>query len=221
MIHNLGETNSLINEFISEIRDVNIQTDSMRFRKNIERLGQIFAYEVSKKLEYQRKEVTTLLGVADMKVLAKQPVLSSILRAGLPFHQGFLDFFDRSDNAFVSAYRRHHKSGKFDIQIEYVSCPPLQDRTLILVDPMLATGNSLVLSLRQLLTYGAPLHIHIVSIIASIHGIEYVKRNLTGTKYTLWTGAIDDELTAQSYIVPGLGDAGDLAYGSKRIEDIV
>ena len=187
----------------------------------VERLGQIFAYEVSKKLEYKHKEVTTSLGVAEMNVLQNQPVISSILRAGLPFHQGFLDFFDRSDNAFVSAYRRHHKSGKFDIQIEYVSCPPLQNKTLILVDPMLATGNSLVLSLRQLLTYGTPVHIHIVSIIASLHGIEYVKRNLSGMKYTLWTGAVDDELTAQSYIVPGLGDAGDLAFGNKREEDLL
>ncbi len=221
MIYNLGESNSLINEYISEVRDSTIQADSLRFRKNLERLGQIFAYEISKKLEYQSKEVTTSLGVAEINVLAKQPVLASILRAGLPFHHGFLDFFDHSDNAFISAYRRHHKSGKFDIQIEYISCPPLQDRTLILIDPMLATGNSLVLSLKQLLTYGTPVHTHIVSIISSLQGIEYLKRNLPGNKFSLWTGAIDDELTAQSYIVPGLGDAGDLAFGNKRKEELV
>jgi uracil phosphoribosyltransferase len=221
MIHNLGENNSILNEFISELRDVKIQTDSLRFRKNLHRIGQIFAYEISKQLEFTKKEVTTSLGVAEINVLTKQPVLTSILRAGLPFHQGFLDFFDHSDNAFISAYRRHHKSGKFDIQIEYVSCPPLHNRTLILIDPMLATGNSLVLSLKQLLTYGTPVHTHIVSIISSLQGIEYLKRNLSGMKYSLWTGAIDDELTAQSYIVPGLGDAGDLAFGNKREDELI
>lgn len=215
MIYNLGQQNSILNEFISEIRDAEIQKDSMRFRKNLERIGEIFAYEVSKYLEYVQREVTTSLGTAEVSVLKYQPVLATIMRAGLPFHQGILNFFDHAQNAFVSAYRRHHKSGKFDIQIEYTSSPNLDDKILILSDPMLATGSSMLLTYKQLLENGKPRHTHIITIVASAQGIEYLNRYLPKEDYTLWVAAIDDELTAQSYIVPGLGDAGDLAYGSK------
>lgn len=215
MIHNLGQQNSILNVFISEIRDEEIQKDSMRFRKNLERIGEIFAYEVSRHLEYEMREFTTSLGTAEVSVIKEQPVLATILRAGLPFHQGVLNFFDRAQNAFVSAYRRHHKSGKFDIQIEYTSSPNLDDKILILSDPMLATGSSMYLTYKQLLENGKPKHTHILTIIASVQGIDYLSRFMPEEDYTLWIAAIDDELTAQSYIVPGLGDAGDLAYGSK------
>lgn len=215
MIYNLGQQNSILNDFVSEVRDAEIQKDSMRFRKNLERIGEIFAYEVSKKMDFETREFTTSLGVAEVPVLSQQPVIATILRAGLPFHQGILNFFDRAQNAFVSAYRRHHKSGKFDIQIEYSSSPSIEDKFLILSDPMLATGASMHLTYKQLLENGKPRHTHLVSIIASAQGIEYLKRHMTEDTYTLWVAAVDDELTAQSYIVPGLGDAGDLAYGSK------
>jgi uracil phosphoribosyltransferase len=215
MIYNLGQHNSILNDFISEIRDAEIQKDSMRFRRNLERIGEIFAYEVSKVMEYEMREFTTSLGAVEVPVLNSQPVIATILRAGLPFHQGILNFFDRAQNAFVSAYRRHHKSGKFDIQIEYTSSPNLDDKVLILSDPMLATGSSMLLTYKQLLENGKPRHTHILSIITSAQGIDYLKRHMTDEDYTLWVAAIDDELTAQSYIVPGLGDAGDLAYGSK------
>jgi len=215
MIHILSDQNSILNEFISEIRDAEIQKDSMRFRRNLERIGEIFAYEVSKQLEYTSREVITSLGVAEVPVLKSQPVIATILRAGLPLHQGILNYFDRAQNAFVSAYRRHHKSGKFDIQIEYTSSPSLEDKILILSDPMLATGLSMFLTYKQLLGNGKPKHTHIVTIIGSVQGVEYLNKHLSEDEYTLWAAAIDDELTAQSYIVPGLGDAGDLAYGSK------
>lgn len=215
MIYNLGQHNSILNDFISEIRDAEIQKDSMRFRKNLERIGEIFAYEVSKVMEYELREYTTSLGAVEVPVLKNQPVIATILRAGLPFHQGILNFFDRAQNAFVSAYRRHHKSGKFDIQIEYTSSPNLEDKVLIISDPMLATGSSMLLTYKQLLENGKPNHTHIITIIASAQGIDYLNRHMTEEDYTLWVAAVDDELTAQSYIVPGLGDAGDLAYGSK------
>lgn len=214
-IINLGSQNSIFNQFISEIRDEAVQKDSMRFRKNCERLGEIFAYEISKKLEYQEKEITTPLGVSNINLIQKQPVLSTILRAGLPVHQGLLNYFDKSDNAFVSAYRKHHKDGSFDIELEYLASPDLTDRTVILSDPMLASGASIVVTYKALLQKGTPKKLHVVILIASTLGLDYVQRYLPENT-TIWVGAIDEELTAQSYIVPGLGDAGDLAFGSKE-----
>ena len=214
-IYNLGEENSLFNQFISEIRNVDIQTDAMRFRRNMERIGEIFAYEISKKLPYEKKKIITPLGEVEMNLIKQPPVLATILRAGLPLHQGLLNYFDRSDNAFISAFRKHDLDGNFEIQIDYMSSPELKNRTLIIVDPMLATGKSMVLSYRELITMGMPKHIHIVSAIASIDGIEYIQKHISPKKCSIWLGAIDQELTAQSYIVPGLGDAGDLAYGAK------
>ncbi|HLO57958.1 MAG TPA: uracil phosphoribosyltransferase [Lentimicrobium sp.] len=215
MIRNLGSQNSIFNQYLAEVRDAVVQTDSLRFRKNMERMAAIFAYEISKGLEYTPKEVTTPLGVAEVPVLKEYPVLATILRAGLPMHAGMLQVFDKSENAFVSAYRKHRKDGSFDVQVEYVSGPQLTDRLVILADPMLATGSSLVLSYNALLTKGKPKHMHIVTLIASMEGVEYLRKNLSSDDITLWVGAIDDELTAQSYIVPGLGDAGDLAFGAK------
>ena len=217
-IHNLGTENSLFNQFISEIRNIDIQVDSMRFRKNMERIGEIFAYEISKTLSYEKRNITTPLGEVEMNLIKQQPVLATILRAGLPLHQGVLNYFDRADNAFISAYRKHDLDGNFEIQIDYMSSPALKNKTLIIVDPMLATGKSMVLAYRELITLGMPKHIHIVSIIASMDGIEYIQKQLPSSKITIWLGAIDQELTAQSYIVPGLGDAGDLAYGEKLQE---
>jgi uracil phosphoribosyltransferase len=215
MIRNLGAQSSVFNQYLAEIRDSVIQSDPMRFRKNMERMAAIFAYEISKGMVYHSIEVTTPLGVAEVPVLKEYPVLATILRAGLPMHAGMLNVFDKSENAFVSAYRKHRKDGTFDVQVEYVSGPQLTDRVVILSDPMLATGASLVLSYKALLTKGKPKHIHIVTLIASMQGVEYIKKNLPSEGVTVWVGAIDDELTAQSYIVPGLGDAGDLAFGSK------
>lgn len=212
---NLGTNNSIFNEFIAEIRDETIQKDSMRFRRNCERLGEIFAYEISKKLAYEEKEITTPLGVSNINLIKEQPVLSTILRAGLPMHQGLLNYFDKSENAFISAYRKHNKDGSFDIELEYLASPDLTGRTVILSDPMLASGASIVVTYKALLQKGIPKNIHVVIIIASSAGIDYVKRFLPENT-TIWVGAIDEELTAQSYIVPGLGDAGDLAYGSKE-----
>jgi len=217
-IYYLGAENSLLNQFISEIRNVDIQNDAMRFRKNMERIGEIFAYEISKKLSYEKKRIATPLGKAEMNILKQQPVLATILRAGLPLHQGLLNYFDKADNAFISAFRKHDVEGNFEIQIDYMTSPELKNRTLIIVDPMLATGKSMVLAYKELLTMGTPKHTHIVSIIAATEGIEYIQKHLSPAKYSLWLGAVDQELTAQSYIVPGLGDAGDLAYGAKLQE---
>jgi len=215
MIKILGNQNTLLDQFIGELRDIEIQKDRMRFRKNMERIGEIFAYEISKTLEFQKKNITTSLGIAEVPLLHEIPVLATILRAGLPLHYGLLNFFDNSENAFISAYRKHHKDGNFDIRLEYVSSPQIEGKTLILSDPMLATASSMVLTYRELLRIGKPVHTHIVTIIASVEGVENITKNLAGQDVTLWVGAIDDELTAQSYIVPGLGDAGDLAFGSK------
>ena len=214
MVHNLSLNNSIVNQFVSEIRDIQIQKDRMRFRKNLERLGEIFAYEISKTLHYKNIEVTTPLGIANVPVLENHPIIGTILRAGLPLHYGLLNYFDQADNAFISAYRRHHKDGSFDIKLEYIGSPQLVDRELILCDPMLATGSSIVMTYKALMEKGIPKHTHIVCALASTIGIEYVKRNLP-VNVTIWSAAIDDELTAQSYIVPGLGDAGDLAFGGK------
>ena len=215
MVHNLSRSNSLINQFVSELRNVDVQGDRMRFRRNLVRIGEIFAYEISKTMDYQPKEVTTPLGVAEVPVLSEQPIAGTILRAGLPLHEGILNFFDHADNAFISAYRKHHKDGSFDIKLEYVSAPSLDNRVLILADPMLATGSSIVMTYKALLEHGRPKHTHIVCALASTQGIEHVKAQLP-TDVTIWAAAIDDELTAQAYIVPGLGDAGDLAFGTKN-----
>lgn len=218
MVQNLGKYYSLLNEYVAELRDVNIQKDSWRFRMNMERIGKIFAYEISKQLSCEVKEVQTPLGVADVPVMKQYPVIASILRAGMPFHLGFLEFFDKAENAFISAYRKHDKAGSFEIQLEYVTCPDLSDKILILIDPMLATGSSMMMVYNQLLAYGKPKHTHIVSILSSSEGIQHIEKRVSPDEVTLWTAAIDEELTAQSYIVPGLGDAGDLAFG-KKLQD--
>ena len=214
IVNILGNKNSVINHYMAEIRDVNIQKDSMRFRRNIERIGEIIAYEISKSLDFEHIEITTSLGIANGSRLKEQPVIGSILRAGLPLHQGVLNCFDGAENAFVSAYRKHHKDGNLDIQIDYLSSPELSGKTLLLCDPMLATGASIVLTYKKLMERGTPAHTHVISIIASSEGLTYAKRNLP-ENVTLWLAALDEELTAQAYIVPGLGDAGDLAYGNK------
>lgn len=215
MIRNLSLTNSIINQYIAEIRDKDIQKDSWRFRKNLERIGQVMAIEISKELEYMNVPVTTPLGIANAKVLVQQPVIASILRAGIPMHTGILDVFDKAENAFISAYRKHHKDHTFDIALEYISSPVLDNKVLIICDPMLATASSMVAAYQALLQKGNPKHTHIVVAIASKQGIDYLKKNMPNVNYTLWCGDIDDELTSTAYIVPGLGDAGDLAFGEK------
>jgi uracil phosphoribosyltransferase len=215
MIHILNSSSSIFSHYIAEIRDSTIQADPLRFRKNLERIGEIFAYEISKTLEFEKIITTTPLGEAESQVIRHQPVIATILRAGLPLHTGMLNMLDRAQNAFVSAYRRHHKDNTFDIHIEYLSSPSLTDKTLIVTDPMLATGASMVLAYKALLSKGKPAHTHIVAAIASKQGVEYLKAHMPDQNYTLWLGAVDEELTAQSYIVPGLGDAGDLAFGEK------
>lgn len=213
---NIGAENSLFNQFIKEIRDRDIQQDRMRFRRNLERIGEISAYELSKELNYIDETVTTPLGEAPMKVIENQLVIATILRAGLPLHQGLLNYFDHADNAFLSAYRLHTTENDFEIKVDYVSCPALEGRVLILNDPMLATGSSMIACYKALLDqYGEPAYTHIVSAIGSLDGVEYVQKNLPDNS-TIWIGAVDVELTAQSYIVPGLGDAGDLAFGIKE-----
>ena len=213
MIVNLSEQHSLVSNWVAELRDVNIQSDRMRFRRNLERIGEVAAYEISKILPFEEKEIQTPLGIAEHKIMKEQPVLATILRAGLPLHQGLLNYFDQADNAFISAYRKHHKDGSFEISLEYISCPELENRVLIISDPMLATGASLVKTIQYLKDEGSPSAIHIVAAIACTVGIEYVKRE--APTVTIWCGDIDDELTAKGYIVPGLGDAGDLAFGTK------
>lgn len=213
MVINLSSECSLVSGWISEIRDVQIQSDRMRFRRNLERIGEIAAYEISRKLVYEEKEVQTPLGISQCKVLKEQPVLATILRAGLPLHQGLLNYFDKADNAFISAYRKHNHDGSFEISLDYISCPELENRVVIISDPMLATGSSLVKTIQYLRDEGHPSEIHVVVAIACTVGIEYVKRSEPHVK--IWCGAIDEELTAKGYIVPGLGDAGDLAFGTK------
>ena len=213
MIINLSTDHSLISNWIAELRDVEQQNDRMRFRRNLERIGEIAAYEISKLLPSVEAEIQTPLGIATCKILKQQPVLATILRAGLPLHQGLLNYFDKADNAFVSAYRKHDNEGSFEINLEYISCPEMEDRILIVSDPMLATGASLIKTVQYLKDEGQPSGIHIVVAIACTVGLEYVRREIP--KATIWCGDIDDELTAKGYIVPGLGDAGDLAYGTK------
>lgn len=214
---NLSEReNSILNQFISELRNEKVQADSMRFRRNLERIGEIFAYEISKTLSYEEQQIKTPLGESNMQLPANKLIIASIMRAGLPLHQGFLNYFDNAENAFISAFRKYHKDGSFDIQFGYLASPKVDDKVLILSDPMLASGASMVLAYKSLLEKGTPKHTHIVSIIASKEGVEYLRKNTDSKKITLWLGAVDDELTAKAYIVPGLGDAGDLAYGAKE-----
>lgn len=216
-IKNLGEGNSVINNFISELRNIDIQNDRFRFRKNLERLGEIFAYEISKTLEYKSETVVTPLGSLEMNVLKEQPVLATILRAGLPMHQGFLNIFDKADNSFIAAHRKYDKNENYDINIEYYSTANFNDKVLVIIDPMLSTGESLVRCLNDLISDDMmPKEIHVANVLASRDGIEYLNRSLNHLNITVWVGAIDEELTAKAYIVPGLGDAGDLAYGRKE-----
>ena len=213
---NFDETPSLVNRYMMELRDVNIQHDPLRFRTNLDRIGEIMAYEISKRLEYKETEVETPLAKTICREPADQIVLGTILRAGLPFHHGFLNYFDRAENAFVSAYRKYREKGHtFDVLVEYLASPSIEGKTLILVDPMLATGSSMELAYRALLTKGTPAKIHVASVIASRQSVEYVCRHVPADRTTVWCGAIDPEINAHSYIVPGLGDAGDLAYGEK------
>lgn len=215
MVYELVKQNSIASRFLAELRDVEVQGDPMRFRRNLERIGEVFALEISRVMEYEEREVTTPLGIATVAVLKEQPVLSTILRAGLPLHQGMLNYFDRADSAFVSAYRKHRKgSDTFDIELEYLSSPSLEDRVVVLCDPMLATGQSMVTVYRALLRLGKPKQVHVVAALASSEGLEHARR-LMPADTRFWIGAIDEEMTAQAYIVPGLGDAGDLAYGEK------
>lgn len=205
---------SLVSQYLMEMRSCDIQSDPLRFRRNLERVGEIMAYEISKTLKYTTVSVTTPLATAQCPVIDEQVVLATIFRAGVPFHQGFLQYFDRAENAFVSAYRKYKEKESFDVLIEYLASPRLDGKTLILCDPMLATGASMELSYRALLTKGVPAKIHIASVIASRKAVDYLNQVMP-TDATLWVGAIDDEINAHSYIVPGLGDAGDLAYGAK------
>ena len=214
MLTTLTEQNTVANQFIAELRDVGIQNDRLRFRRNLERVGEVLAYEISKTLDFKTRKIETPLGVAKMAVPADRIVLATILRAGLPFHQGMLNYFDGADSAFISAYRRQHKDGTFDIQLEYVSCGDLDEAVLILADPMLATGASVNLALKHLERFGTPKTIHIASVIAATPGVEAVQRQYPQAHF--WLGALDEELTGKAYIVPGLGDAGDLAYGNKN-----
>ena len=213
---NLGQKNSVLNKFVSEMRDMTVQKDSLRFRRNLERLGEIFAYEISQTLNYSEKPFVTPLGIANINTHDDQIVVATILRAGLPLHQGILNFFDGAQNAFVAAYRKYDKGEDFHINIEYCSTPDLTGKTLILADTMLATGASLEVAYNRLCEEGEPKHTHLVCPISSAYAVEYIKKHLPGDRVTLWVAAIDEELTSHSYIVPGLGDAGDLAYGKKK-----
>ena len=215
-LHILNRQNTVLNKFIAQIRDKEVQKDSMRFRRNLERIGEITAYEISKTLGYTPRTVETPLGEAVVQTIDDRIVVATILRAGLPYHQGFLNYFDDAQNACVSAYRKSTKDGKFTVKVEYISCGDLEGKTLLLVDPMLATGSSLVLAYQALCERGGvPAHTHVAAVIASEQGIDYVQRNMPKQTTTVWAAAVDEELTSRSYIVPGIGDAGDLAFGEK------
>ncbi|MDE3235658.1 MAG: uracil phosphoribosyltransferase [Bacteroidota bacterium] len=214
MVINLSNQHSLVSNWVAELRDVTVQNDRLRFRRNLERIGEAAAYEISKELPWKETEVQTPLGIHNSKMLEKQPVLATILRAGLPLHQGMLNYFDKADNAFISAYRKHHRDGSFEISLEYMSCPSLDGRIVIISDPMLATGASLIKTINYMKDEGSPSAIYIVCAIACSIGIEAIRRDC-GDAIQIWCGDIDDELTAKGYIVPGLGDAGDLAFGTK------
>jgi len=211
---NLSEQNSVLNTFLAELRDVHIQHDSMRFRRNLERLGEVMAVEVSRELHYSVRKVTTPLGVADIRSIDDSMVLGTILRAGLPLHQGFLNIFDHAENAFISAYRRQNAQGELEIVAEYLAAPKLDGKTLLLVDPMLATGMSMEVAYQSLLSHGQPAHVHLCSVIAAPEAVDYLQRMMPAD-VTLWCAVIDERLNAMKYIVPGLGDAGDLSFGSK------
>ena len=214
MLVNLSLKHSLITNWVSELRDVNVQNDRMRFRRNLERIGEVMAYEISKELDWTKVETQTPLGIHNSKKLAAQPVLATILRAGLPLHNGMMNYFDKADHAFISAYRKHHADGTFEISLEYMSCPSLENRTVIISDPMLATGASIIKTISVMQAEYKPATIIVVCAIASKVGIEFIQREC-GSNIKIWCADIDDELTAKGYIVPGLGDAGDLAYGTK------
>jgi uracil phosphoribosyltransferase len=211
----LGNNHSILDQYLSEIRDEIIQKDPLRFRENMYRIGEIFAYEISKHLEYEVAEVITPLGVAKVPTLKSQPVLATILRAGLSIHNGLLKIFDRGENCFISAYRKYTEGGDFEIEFEYMASPSLDNKVVILSDPMLASGKSMEIGYRALYSKGTPKHIHLVAIISSPQGVDYLVENIKDENVTLWLGAVDDGMTTHSYIVPGLGDAGDLAYGEK------
>lgn len=213
----LNSEKSILNKFLAEIRDRQVQGDSMRFRRNLERIGEVMALEISRELNYAPKTVTTPLGEAVIEMISDELVIATVLRAGLPFHQGFLNYFDNAQNAFIGAYRKNHKDNTMTIALEYVSGPSLEGKTLLLVDPMLATGASLVLAYEALVERcGEPAHTHVAAVISSEQGVDYVKHHMSGEKTTIWTAALDEELTSKNYIVPGIGDAGDLAYGTKK-----
>lgn len=214
MIHDLSKNNSIVGNFLSELRDVSIQKDPLRFRRNLERISEVIGYEISKTLSFEKITVETPLGQSEVNVVSELPVLATILRAGLSMHQGLLNYFDKADSAFISAYRKHTTSEDYDIQVEYLASPDLTNRTIIISDPMLATGASIVTVYKALLKQGKPFKIHIASVVASKDAIEYVRQHMP-TNTEIWVGAIDEELTAHSYIVPGIGDAGDLAFGIK------
>ena len=213
---NFAQQHSLISQYMSELRNVDTQKDMLGFRRNLERIGEIMAYEISKTLDYKTVDTTTPLAIAQSDIISTPLVLATIFRAGVPFHQGFLNYFDHAENAFVSAYRKYKEKENFDVCIEYLASPRIDGKTLILADPMLATGASMELSYRALLTKGTPAHIHVASVIASQQAVDYVADHFPADSTTIWIGAVDPEINSHSYIVPGLGDAGDLAYGIKE-----
>lgn len=214
-VYNLSESTSIFNQYIAEIRDESIQKDPLRFRRNLQRIGEVLGYEISKTMEFETTDIKTPLGIAPVPTLKQQPVLATILRAGLPLQQGLLNIFDRAENAFISAYRKYDDEGEFHIEFEYLATPDLSDKVLMITDPMLASGASMEVAYQAMLQKGEPSHVHLVSIIASRKGVDYVKDKIKDKNVTLWVGAIDEEMTMKSYIVPGLGDAGDLAFGPK------
>ena len=216
-INNLEKTDSVFNQYMAELRDAVIQQDRMRFRRNLERIGEIMAYEISKSFEYDDEEVTTPLGIKQIRTMHEQPVIATILRAGLPFHNGMLSMFDQADSAFIAAYRKYDKNEEdSEIRVEYFSSPDIEDRILIVCDPLLATGESIVKTLNGLMEDMMPKEIHIAVAVASQDGLDYVQRTMSRLPVTIWVGSIDEELTARAYVVPGIGDVGDLAYGEKR-----
>ncbi len=216
-IINLEKTDSVFNQYMAELRDVVIQQDRMRFRRNLERIGEVMAYEISKSFEYDDEEVNTPLGIKQIRTMHEQPVIATILRAGLPFHNGMLSMFDQADSAFIAAYRKYDKNEEdSEIRVEYFSSPDIEDRILILCDPLLATGESIVKTLNGLMEDMMPKEIHIAVAVASQDGLDYVERTMSRLPITIWVGSVDEELTARAYVVPGIGDVGDLAYGEKR-----
>ncbi|MCR5037738.1 MAG: uracil phosphoribosyltransferase [Bacteroidales bacterium] len=215
-IHDLGANDSVFNQIMAELRDAVIQLDRMRFRRNLERIGEIMAYEISKTFEYDEEQVVTPLGIKEIRTMKEQPVIATILRAGVPFHNGMLSMLDHADNAFIAAYRKYDKNEDSEIRVEYFSSPDIDDRILILCDPLLATGESIVKTLEGLMDGMEPKQIHIAVAVASQDGLDYVQSALSRQPVTIWVGSIDEELTARAYVVPGMGDVGDLAYGEKR-----